>query len=39
LMNDDSVRDSMGQKAKEYIKAFDAGNIGDKFFNFILSSQ
>jgi glycosyltransferase involved in cell wall biosynthesis len=37
LMNNDSLRENMGQKAKEYIKAFDVERIGDKFFDFILT--
>lgn len=39
LMNDDSLWESMGKKAKESIKAFDVQNIGDKFFNFILAHE
>jgi GalNAc-alpha-(1->4)-GalNAc-alpha-(1->3)-diNAcBac-PP-undecaprenol alpha-1,4-N-acetyl-D-galactosaminyltransferase len=39
LMTDAELREKMGNNAKQSIKRFDAENIGDQFFSFILSAN
>ena len=36
LMDNDSLRETMGAKAKDTIKRFEVNIIGDQFYNFIL---
>jgi GalNAc-alpha-(1->4)-GalNAc-alpha-(1->3)-diNAcBac-PP-undecaprenol alpha-1,4-N-acetyl-D-galactosaminyltransferase len=39
LMNDDTLRESMGANAKESIQHFDVEKIGNQFYNFILPAH